>query len=123
MSEQDAGPARPARTRKELRAAAARARKAAADADADVRALLDAAQDLPAVAGAVPHPPTRPGWHCERCDVPWPCDTARMQLAEQYGADRVGLSMHLGGRMSLAVRELPNATPGELFERFVRWTR
>lgn len=123
MSEQDAGLARPARTRKELRAAAARAREAATSVDADARALLDAAQELSAAAAAPPHPPTRPGWHCERCDAPWPCDTARMQLAEQYGADRVGLSLHMGGRLVQAVRELPTTAPGELFERFVQWTR
>lgn len=121
MSEQDAGLARPARTRKELRAAAARAREAATSVDADARALLDAAQDLPAAAPR--HPPTRPGGHCERCDAPWPCDTARMQLAEQYGADRVGLSLYMGGRLVQAVRELPPTAPGELFERFVQWTR
>ncbi len=75
------------------------------------------------MAQAVPHPPTRPGWHCEPCDAAWPCDPARMQLAEQYGTDRVGLSMYMGGRLSQAVREVPTAAPAELFERFVVWTR
>lgn len=68
--------------------------------------------------GAAPADPAR--WHCEWCDAPWPCDSARMR---QYGSDRVGLSMYMGGRLSLAAGELPTAPPGELFDRFVHWTR
>lgn len=75
------------------------------------------------MTGDVPHPPSRPQWHCELCDSPWPCDPAREQLAEQYGPDRVGLSIYVGGRLADAARELPTAPPGELHERFVAWTR
>lgn len=68
------------------------------------------------------HPPSRPAWCCERCDQPWPCHAARVELAERFGSDRTGLARHLGGLLWQAARELPTATPGELFERFVRWT-
>lgn len=71
----------------------------------------------------LPHPPLRPGWECELCASAWPCHIERVRLAERFGADRVGLSTYMNGRLSQAARELPAVTPSELFERFVRWTR
>lgn len=73
-------------------------------------------------AGSPPHPPSRPAWHCERCDQPWPCHIERVRLAEQFGADRVGLATYMMGRLTQAARELPTPTPADLYERFVRWT-
>lgn len=75
------------------------------------------------VATEVPHPPTRPAWWCERCDQAWPCHPARMQLAEQYAGDPVGLSVYLGARLVDAARELPATPAAELHERFIAWTR
>ena len=69
------------------------------------------------------HQPDRPGWDCRSCGQPWPCPPARVRLGEAYGRDRVGLGMYLGGLLFVAAAEIPAATPQELFERFVAWTR
>lgn len=68
------------------------------------------------------HEPTRPDWMCEPCAAPWPCDPERVRLAEEYAADRVGLSMRMGVELVNAARDT-RGDPGELFERFVSWTR
>lgn len=75
-----------------------------------------------AVADRLTHDPSRPGWDCESCDAPWPCDPAREELADQFGRDRVGLSIYMASQLDLAVRET-TAGPQELHERFVAWTR
>ncbi|MFU8851375.1 hypothetical protein ACNAW0_10385 [Micromonospora sp. SL1-18] len=69
------------------------------------------------------HQPERPRWDCLSCRQPWPCPPARVQLGEAYGPDRIGLAMYLGALLFVAVGEIPAASPGELFERFVAWTR
>ncbi len=69
------------------------------------------------------HLPRRPSWECRTCERDWPCDPARVRLAEAYGRDRVGLSMYVGGLLFAATAELPATPPAELYERFVAWTR
>lgn len=69
------------------------------------------------------HTPRRPQWDCRTCKEAWPCEPARVRLAEAYGRDRVGLAMYCGSLHPVASEELPAATPGELWERFVGWTR
>ncbi|SDZ41748.1 hypothetical protein SAMN05444365_11466 [Micromonospora pattaloongensis] len=67
------------------------------------------------------HVPDRPSWQCARGDGPWPCDAAKAELRAAY--DPVGLAMHGAERLAEAAAELPNATPRELFTRFVAWTK
>ncbi|MEH1168934.1 flavin reductase [Micromonospora sp. CPCC 205539] len=69
------------------------------------------------------HLPSRPGWACRTCEQDWPCDPARVRLAEAYGADRIGLSMYVGSLLFVVTAELPAVAPTELYERFVLWTR
>lgn len=69
------------------------------------------------------HTPRRPQWDCDTCGRVWPCDPARVRLAEAYGRDRVGLAMYCGALYPVASAELFAAAPGELWERFVGWTR
>ena len=69
------------------------------------------------------HLPEQPGWDCLACRQPWPCPPARVRLGEEYGRDRVSLSMYMAGLLNEAAGEIPSVTPQELFERFVAWTR
>ncbi|MEU8327128.1 flavin reductase [Micromonospora sp. NPDC048839] len=69
------------------------------------------------------HTPHRPQWDCGACGQDWPCDPARVRLAETYGRDRVGLAMYLGAVYAAAVDELPATTTGETWTRFVGWVR
>lgn len=72
-----------------------------------------------------PHTPHQPGWTCRTCNdgVDWPCDPARVRLAESYAGDPLGLSLYMGGLLAAALTELPHTPPAELFERFTAWTR
>lgn len=89
-----------------------------------VRAV-GAAESLEGRVGDGGHLPSRPDWSCLGCkeETPWPCDTARMQLAEAYRPDRISLLMYLGELRFLATYELPTVSPAELFERFAAWAR
>ena len=69
------------------------------------------------------HLPRRPQWDCAACGREWPCDPARVRLAEEYGRNRVDLSMYVAGLLYVATAELPDAHPADLHERFIAWTR
>lgn len=69
------------------------------------------------------HLPRRPQWDCQACEQPWPCDPARVRLAEVYGANRVNLAIYVAGLLFVATSELPTADTADLYERFVAWTR
>lgn len=47
--------------------------------------------------GSLRHPPKRPKWICDTCpDAPaWPCLPARVELAERYADDRLGLAVYV----------------------------
>lgn len=67
------------------------------------------------------HVPTRPSWDCRSCDRPWPCDPAREHLATTH--TRTWVAVYAASQMGDAILDLPTATPAELYERFIRWTR
>lgn len=71
--------------------------------------------------GFVVHEPLRPAWDCGLCGLPYPCRAAREQLLVRYG-----LSADLGERawemLEQAVRDRPDLTVTELFDRFVAWS-
>lgn len=69
------------------------------------------------------HPPLRPSWDCATCGQPWACHPARVELAERYAGDPISLAVYVGMQLDHAAREMPNADPGDLYERFVAWTR
>lgn len=68
------------------------------------------------------HACAKPTWRCTACQQRWPCPEARQALADQFGTDRVGLSMYMGEMLAPAARDNP-VPPGELWERFIGWTR
>jgi hypothetical protein len=69
------------------------------------------------------HHPDRPSWDCRGCGEAWPCQPARAQLERAYGRDRVGLSVYMGTLLHAAAGEIPPDVDGQLFSRFLGWTR
>jgi len=67
------------------------------------------------------HQPQRPTWRCAGCAEPWPCPTARAYLVRVVGP--VQLAMIMATRLTEAATDLPGPEPGELWDRFVAWTR
>ena len=70
------------------------------------------------------HVPVRPVWSCSGCgpQVDWPCGYARAELTANL--DPISRSMYAAERMVEAIADLPEeATPGEMFTRFLAWTR
>lgn len=67
------------------------------------------------------HPALRPSWQCGNCGRPWPCPPAREQLAAEMAG--TNLAMWMATTMVHVAREVPAMPPGELFERFLAWTR
>lgn len=70
------------------------------------------------------HLPARPGWDCtgdHDSDTPWPCDEARVALAET--TDRVSLTTYMAERWTEATADLGTVTAAELYERFLAWPR
>ena len=67
------------------------------------------------------HTADRPSWDCRVCGGPWPCDPAREALAAEMSP--TGLAIYGAVNLSEAVCDLPTTPPGELFDRFVAWTR
>ena len=47
------------------------------------------------------HVGVRPHWDCRVCGGPWPCATAKVELAEQYQNFPHGLSVFLGSWLAL----------------------
>lgn len=82
-----------------------------------------AAAVLPDRVDGDDHQPDRPEWDCLACQQPWPCPPGRVRLGEAYTGDRVGLAVYMAGQLDQAVTELAGATPRDLFDRFVSWTR
>lgn len=67
------------------------------------------------------HPPERPSWCCQSCRKPWPCDAARMELASALS--RTALAIHMTVQLGVAAGDMPSVSPGELYFRFLLWTR
>jgi hypothetical protein len=68
----------------------------------------------------VEHTPLRPSWLCDADGEPWPCDAAREAMA---GEDCISRAFFMVLMLNDAAGDMPGATPSELFERFVAWTR
>ncbi|MEV0396715.1 hypothetical protein [Polymorphospora rubra] len=68
------------------------------------------------------HPPRRPEWTCDADGAPWPCDPARVDLADRYAGRPHTLGKILCAALHLAARDLEGSTDAaELHERFVGW--
>jgi hypothetical protein len=67
------------------------------------------------------HDPARPSWDCRSCGKTWPCSPARESLVREM--DRVTLAIYMWLNLEDAVAELSATPAGELFDRFIAWTR
>lgn len=67
------------------------------------------------------HEPRRSDWICRCCSQPYPCAAVRDRLVAVHGLGpqlaRAGATM-----LDLAVRDGLEATPEQLWTRFVAWT-
>ena len=68
------------------------------------------------------HSAERPSWDCKVCGQAWPCAPAREELVAEYGRG-TSLAMLGWGYLEEAVADLPEGPPGELFDRFISWTK
>lgn len=66
------------------------------------------------------HLPRRPTWNCRCCGEPWPCTTAREQLAEAMS--RTYLITFMAGLRGDAIIE-SDRSPAEISDRFIGWIR
>jgi hypothetical protein len=69
----------------------------------------------------IEHQPQPPSWDCLACERPWPCDPARERMTRLYAATT--LSIMMADRLLDAVGDMPTASPADLFDRFLAWTR
>ncbi len=71
------------------------------------------------------HLAARPSWDCARCGRPWPCASAKVDLAAEYTGRPTGLVLYLAACLGEATEALVpgSATHAVLHERFLGWTR
>ena len=69
------------------------------------------------------HGAVRPGWTCAGCGLPWPCTTRRRQLAAEYVCAPTSLMVYLAACFVEACEDMPHATVGGLYARFLLWPR
>lgn len=69
-----------------------------------------------------PHLPKRPQWECEECGKDWPCDTAREELASRTDGGSA-LAILMWQHLEEFIRDTMSREFGEVFERFIGWTR
>ena len=56
-----------------------------------------------------PHLPDRPSWRCRQCDLPWPCDPARHNLAQTL--TRTPRMIYLAVQLGVAAADMPDVPP------------
>lgn len=66
------------------------------------------------------HVAHRPSWDCLACGKPWPCDPAREELRTEM--DLVQLAIYMWANLEEAVGDMP-VSMGDMFDRFISWTR
>lgn len=67
------------------------------------------------------HLPDLPSWKCRLDGKDWPCAPARKQLASTLPG--TALAMYMTVQLGVAARDMPTAQPGDLYFRFLLWTR
>jgi hypothetical protein len=75
------------------------------------------------MAAMTAHMPVRPGWYCGGCGTPWPCPTRCRQLLAEHEGASVSLTVLMTGYFNDAAWDLADHPPGDLYRRFVGWTR
>lgn len=72
-------------------------------------------------AEATEHLADRPSWDCRQCLKPWPCDPAREAFkATMTSVERAIL---MWTYLENGAEELRGMPLGEIFDRFIAWTR
>ncbi|GLY95734.1 hypothetical protein Acsp02_29890 [Actinoplanes sp. NBRC 103695] len=66
------------------------------------------------------HRPSRPGWQCQDCDLPWPCEAQRRSLHAETGGNRLYLSIYVGLHLADAIAD-GLAAGDDLHDRFFGW--
>ncbi|GAB1642264.1 hypothetical protein KRMM14A1259_26870 [Krasilnikovia sp. MM14-A1259] len=66
------------------------------------------------------HQPHRPDWLCNACRAPWPCGPYRQHIVPDSPTSQLAILM--ASWMTEAVGDLPESTPGALWDRFLAWT-
>lgn len=69
---------------------------------------------------AMEHIARRPDWSCVVDGQPYPCRVARKELTAENSPTR--LAVFMWAQLEEAAHDLPNASVGEMFERFLKWT-
>jgi hypothetical protein len=69
------------------------------------------------------HAAVRPDWTCAGCGLSWPCATRRRQLTAEYIGAPTSLMVYLAGCFVEACEDMPHATVGGLYARFLLWPR
>lgn len=67
------------------------------------------------------HIPATPTWTCRLDGLTWPCREARRALVAEYAGNPSALSIYLTCCLHEATRDLVNADPAALYERFLSW--
>jgi len=67
------------------------------------------------------HQPVRPSWRCLACGDDWPCRRRRTELTLECGRDKVRLALYMAGFFSDALDDSPQASPQDLYRRFLGW--
>jgi hypothetical protein len=75
------------------------------------------------LVGMTVHIPIRPSWLCAGCGDAWPCRFKQRELIAEYAGGEVSLRVLMAMRHCDAAGDLPEVPAGELYQRFVGWTR
>jgi hypothetical protein len=67
------------------------------------------------------HIADRPSWNCRACGDPWPCAPARKALIAEL--TMVGLAVYMWTNLEEAARDLSGEPFGEVYTRFLGWSR
>jgi len=70
------------------------------------------------------HRAERPGWDCVICHLPWPCAPAKVELAEEFTADRLSGAIYLAMSLHDAIGDSfhrAGPEPADLWNRFLGW--
>lgn len=74
------------------------------------------------------HAPLKPLWICAACAHPWPCGSARAELAADYAGETKWLAVDLADLLTEATADLTGLCPeppdpAALYARFLGWVR
>ncbi|SCF11846.1 hypothetical protein GA0070558_12985 [Micromonospora haikouensis] len=69
------------------------------------------------------HLPLTPAWTCGGCSADWPCHERRQELRAEFDRAPVSLAFYLAAHLVDAAQDLTHVPAGDLYQRFLGWTR